>query len=200
MGRNKVSKLKAFLPSLILLILVLAYIFGYFTFRAHLNDSSPQMASDSNLVASRKRLNRFLTDWIDEDEARYDWKQLLRPCENETTWKQTTEWWKKRNRTDPVKSFISLWEIKPAGQYSRFFIQSQNSLGISKNNGGDSWRVHICGPACLNPLVRDLGNGTYEVKFLALESGKYEARAFLDYTLCDGVKDPPPHWFIKGDL
>ena len=200
MGRTKVSKLRGFLPSIVLLILVLAYISGYITFRAHLNQVSPQIASDINLVESRKRLNKFLTDWADENEARYNWKKLIAPCQNETTWKETSEWWKKQRRTDPLKSFISLWQIRPAGQYSRFFIQSQNSRGVPKKKGGDSWRVHIYGPASLNTLVRDLGNGTYEVKFLALESGKYKAYVYLDYTLCDGIKDPPQHWFIIGKV
>ena len=200
MGRSKISKVKAFLPSIVLLILVLVYISGYITFRAHLNQGSPQIASETNLGASRKRLNKFLNDWIDENEARYDWRKLVAPCKNETVWKETTEWWKKPSRTDPEKSFISLWQIQPAGQYSRFFIQSQNSHGVAKYRGGDSWRVHIYGPASLNPLVRDVGNGTYEIKFLALESGKYKAHVYLDYSLCDGIKDPPQHWFIQGRI
>ena len=200
MVRPKISRFKSSLPSIILLVLVLVYISGYITFRARTNPTSPQMASGSNLAEGRKRLNKFLADWMDENEARYDWKQLLAPCENMTAWKQTVEWWKKLNRTDPNKSFISLWEIKPAGQYSRFFIQSQNSKGVAKNEGGDAWRVLIGGPAFLSPMVRDLKNGTYEVKFLVLESGKYKAYVHLDYTLCDGIKDPPPHWFIHGTV
>ena len=200
MGRSKVTKFKGFIPSIVLLILVLVYIAGYITFRARLNQTAPQIASDMNLVAGRKRLNKFLADWTDENEARYDWKKLIAPCENKTAWKETTEWWKKQNRTDPVKSFISLWEIKPAGQYSRFFIQSQNSRGMAKHRGGDSWRIHIYGSASINPFVRDLGNGTYEVKFLVLDSGRYKAYVYLDYTLCDGIKDPPLRWFIQGKI
>ncbi len=143
---------------------------------------------------------KFADDWTEENNARFDWKLRLSSCSEATKWKPTEEWWKKHNRTDPNKSFISLWEIHSAGDYSRFFIQSQNIHGKPKRMGGDSWRVRICGTVCLNPSVQDFGNGTYEVKFLVMESGKYNAKIHLDYTLCDGIKDPPPDWFVKGIL
>ena len=200
MGRPKVARLKGFIPSLVLFILVLAYLTGYITFRAGYFQPAPKVASEYNLYESRMRLAKFDTDWLDENEARFDWKRLIKSCENMTVWTATKEWWKKRNRTDPDKSFISLWEIRPAGEYSRFFIQSQNSHGVRKTIGGDAWRVHLCGYVCLNPLIRDFGNGTYEVKFLAMESGRYKAKIYLDYTLCDGIKDPPPYWFMQGML
>ena len=75
------------------------------------------------------------------------------------------------------------------------------SDGNLKRTGGDSWRVHIRqGPASLSPVVTDNDDGTYEVMFLVLEPGNYSAQVFLDYTLCDGFRDPPEDWFIKGNL
>ena len=75
------------------------------------------------------------------------------------------------------------------------------SDGNLKRTGGDSWRVYIRqGPASLAPMVTDNDDGTYEVMFLALEPGNYSAQVFLDYTLCDGFRDPPEDWFIKGNL
>ena len=47
-------------------------------------------------------------------------------------------------------------------------------------------------------MVFDLKNGVYEVMFLVLEPGSYNAQVWLDYTLCDGVREPPHDWFIKG--
>ncbi|XP_065057947.1 uncharacterized protein LOC135685803 isoform X2 [Rhopilema esculentum] len=199
MGKPFMSRLKGILPSIILFVIVLVYLTGYITFRATLPHPSPSIALPSDLVQLQKSHFKFLNDWSSENEARYNWQSLLLPCERETVWQKTKEWWKKKNRTDPLKSFVSLWEIHPAGQFSRFFIQSQNSQGELKGRGGDGWRAHICGPACLNPSIRDFGNGTYEIKFLALESGKYRAKIYLDYTLCDGLKDPPEDWFIKGN-
>ena len=73
------------------------------------------------------------------------------------------------------------------------------SNGDLKKTGGDSWRVHIRhGPASLSPLVVDHDDGTYEVTFFALESGNYSSQVFLDYTACNGFRDPPEDWFIKG--
>ena len=73
--------------------------------------------------------------------------------------------------------------------------------GQLKETGGDSWRVHIRqGPASLTPIVVDHNDGTYEVLFLALEPGNYSVQAILDFTLCDGFRDPPEDWYIKGSL
>ena len=73
------------------------------------------------------------------------------------------------------------------------------SDGVLKRTGGDSWRVYIRqGPASLAPMVVDHNDGTYEVMFLALEPGNYSTQVFLDYTLCDGYRDPPADCYIKG--
>ena len=85
------------------------------------------------------------------------------------------------------------------GHFSRFFIQSVTSHGEPKTVGGDSWRVYIRqGPSSLAPVVFDLNNGVYEVLFLVLEPGSYTAQIWLDFTLCDGFRDPPVDWFVKG--
>lgn len=47
-------------------------------------------------------------------------------------------------------------------------------------------------------MVTDHNDGTYEVMFLAVEPGHYSAQVFLDFTLCDGFRDPPEDWYIKG--
>ena len=86
-----------------------------------------------------------------------------------------------------------------SGEFSRFFVQSVTSDGHMRKTGGDSWRVYIRqGPASLAPTVFDNDDGTYEVMFLVLEPGNYSVQVFLDYTLCDGFRDPPEDWFIRG--
>ena len=85
------------------------------------------------------------------------------------------------------------------GHFSRFFIQSVKRDGFFKVFGGDAWRVYIRqGPASLTPQVWDHGNGIYEVVFLVMEPGNYSAQITLDFTLCDGLREPPVDWFIKG--
>ena len=95
---------------------------------------------------------------------------------------------------------IVLFTFCSLGEFSRFYIQSVTSDGRLKRTGGDSWRVYIRqGPASLAPMVVDHNDGTYEVMFLALEPGNYSTQVFLDYTLCDGFRDPPEDWFVKGN-
>ena len=143
----------------------------------------------------RKAPTEFIAHWCRKQRWRLDWKGMISPCANNTAWNSSRD---RTNATDPNTSFISLWDIKPVGEYSRFSIQSQTKEGRPKTQGGDTWRVLLRGPSSISPTVFDHGNGTYEVLFLAMESGVYAANITLDYTLCDGFKDPPWDWFIIG--
>lgn len=141
------------------------------------------------------KISKFLTHWCRQRRSRLDWEAMLSPCEHKIDWNSSRD---KENATDPSSSYISLWDIRPVGEYSRFSIQSQTRESRSKTHGGDSWRVHLKGPSSISPTVFDHGNGTYEVLFLAMEAGVYTASIILDFTLCDGFKDPPSDWFVTG--
>lgn len=149
---------------------------------------------DSKL--NQRQSKTFVHNWCRVQKWRVDWKGIISPCIGNTDWGRVMS----QSPTDPMTSYIYLWDINPAGQFSRFFIQSQTKDGTSKVIGGDAWRVHISGPAYLAPVVIDHNNGSYEVLFLAMEAGKYQIEIMLDYSLCDGIRDPPSDWFIKGVL
>lgn len=149
-------------------------------------------------TVSRNTLEEFRSDWCRVREARSNWRSLLSPCDGNTGWGEPPQGWSEENSTDPNMSFISLMTINPAGEFSRISIQSQTSRGQPKSFGGDSWVVHVRGPSSLAPSVIDHGNGTYEALFLVMEPGKYWVYAYLDYTLCNGYKDPPDNWFAMG--
>ena len=149
-------------------------------------------------TVNRNSLEEFRNDWCRVRRAATDWELLRTTCEGNTKFGVNLPGWGIENRTDPVKSFIPLIDIKPAGEFSRFSIQSQTSNGQPKTVGGDDWRVLIWGPSVLAPTVIDHGNGTYEVLFLILEPGTYSAVIVLDYSLCDGMKNPPDYWFMLG--
>lgn len=144
----------------------------------------------------RKFPDGFLADWCSVRKTRMDWKLLLKPCKSALRWSDKN--WNKTARTSAKSSYIMSWDIKPAGQFSRFVIQSRSFAGVRKEKGGDSWRVHIRGTAWISPAVVDQNDGTYEVLFLPMEPGNYTADVFLDYSLCDGYRDPPDDWFIQG--
>nr|XP_058954989.1 uncharacterized protein LOC131782275 [Pocillopora verrucosa] len=145
-----------------------------------------------------KEVADFTKHWCRQRRARRDWQAMILPCKNKMPWNSSRDI--EKNATDPDASFISLWDIRPAGQYSRFSIQSQTKEGHPKLEGGDSWRVVIRGPSFISPTVIDHGNGTYEVLFLAMEAGVYKASVILDFTSCNGFKDPPVDWFIIGNV
>lgn len=143
------------------------------------------------------RNSEFVSNWCRERQARLDWKAMLASCAEDTAWSLPRN---RENATDPNMSFISLWDVQPVGEYSRFSIQSQTKAGKLKTQGGDSWRVRIRGPSSISAVVIDHGNGTYEVLFLVMEAGVYTLHITLDFTLCDGFRDPPSDWFIVGEF
>jgi len=157
----------------------------------------PQHATET--IKSNSVLE-FRKDWCRVRKDATDWELLGATCEGNTKFGVDLLGWGIQNRTDPLKSFIPFMDIKPAGEFSRFSIQSQTHNGQPKTIGGDDWRVLIWGPSVLAPTVIDHGNGTYEVLFLILEPGTYFASIVLDYSLCDGMKNPPDYWFMLGRL
>ena len=40
----------------------------------------------------------------------------------------------------------------------------------------------------------------FSFKFLTMISGPHRLKISLEYTLCDGIKEPPPDWFVRGNL
>ena len=142
---------------------------------------------------------RFLYYWKLHHEMRFDFERIMDPCKNDTKW---ASYYYDRTPfliTSANLSGVEL-DIKPAGQYSRIVIKSYSLKNTPKTVGGDSWRVLIKGVRSITPLVMDNMDGTYEASFLVTEPGFYHVILSLEYTLCDGLKDPPPHWFNKGDF
>lgn len=149
-------------------------------------------------LTTESTLDIFRRDWCRMQRARLEWKEVLGPCLDSTVWEEPGNVGINQI-PDPDKSFILHWDIKQAGEFSRLVIQSVATGNDVKTVGGDSWRIHLRGASSLAPTVLDNGDGTYEVLFLIIEDGDYEAKIFLDYSLCHGFKDPPPFWFMKGN-
>ena len=121
---------------------------------------------------------------------------ILKPCFYNISWNGPSP--ERALQTDAGKSAISFFDIRPAGQFSRFSIQTKTRNGKLKHIGSDSWRVLLRGPATVSPTTFDHGNGTYEFLFLVMDLGVYKLDITLDYSLCDGFRDPPKNWFIVG--
>ena len=175
-----------------------------------LNSSMKGQDNSRNSVAKKRlpteksvalrRLQDFQHEWLRQRRARVDWKNIIKPCVDNMAWGLVKENWGKTNRSNATTSEIIFKDIRPAGEFSKIFIQSKTSDNRRKLIGGDTWRVYVRGPTSIAATVFDHNNATYEVLFLITEPGVYQLMIYLDYSLCDGFKDPPRDWFIIGDV
>ena len=145
------------------------------------------------------RFHDFRREWLRQRRARVDWQSIIKPCVKNMVWGQGMDGWGRQNRSSAITSDVIFKDIRPAGEFSKIFIQSRTSDNRTKTIGGDSWRVYVRGPSSIAATVFDHNNGTYEALFLIMEPGVYQLMIYLDYSLCDGFRDPPRDWFIKGN-
>ena len=167
-----------------------------------------RFSNDQVFTVWKIKISNFVSPWVQDDlryhwlrmhRARVDWRALLKPCSDQMAWGTLKSGWGKVNRSSAKTSYISYMDIQPSGQFSRIFIQTRTASGRDKVIGGDFWRVLLTGPASVSATVFDHQNGTYEAIALLVDPGNYTVRAYLDYSLCDGVRDPPENWFRKGE-
>ena len=179
-----------------------------FLFNSSLNKTRGQEHSHKNVDGSgseteksliSRRLQDFRHEWLRQRRARVDWKNIIKPCAENMAWGLVKDHWGKTNHSNATTSDIIFQDIRPAGEFSKIFIQSKTSDNRTKLIGGDTWRVYVRGPTSIAATVFDHNNGTYEVLFLITEPGVYQLTIYLDFSLCDGFKDPPRDWFIIGD-
>ena len=159
--------------------------------------SKPQVIFNSSIIS--RRFQDFRREWFRQRRARVDWERIIKPCGDNMAWGLVKNHWGKGNRSSGRASEVVYWDIRPAGEFSKILIQSKTVDNRTKRIGGDSWRVYARGPSSVAATVFDHQNGTYEAVFLLMEPGIYQLMIYLDYSLCDGFKDPPRDWFIKGN-
>ncbi|XP_067031126.1 uncharacterized protein [Acropora muricata] len=158
--------------------------------------SDAQKNTEDEVMAYRKNVVDFKLSWCRMRMHRYDWKNVIGRCLKFMAWdgKQLNA----EFQTKAAKSYIKQLDIRPAGFFSKIYIQSVSLRSENKTIGGDAWRVNIRGPVNMAATVFDMNNGVYEAVFLPQEPGKYWAEIILDYSLCEALKDPPLDWFIRG--
>ena len=77
-------------------------------------------------------------------------------------------------------------------------IVTKDSLKRKKSIGGDFWWVTVIGSISFHIDIIDNMDGTYVGQFEVMEYGNYTMHVVLEYSLCDGIRDPPTWWFKKG--
>ena len=147
---------------------------------------------------TEQRNNNFHYNWLRMHRSRINWREILKPCLDQMSWGSLKSGWGKANRSSARTSYVSYMDIQPSGQFSRIFIHTRTASGQDKTIGGDFWRVFLIGPSNVAATIFDHQNGTYEAIALLMEPGNYSVRAYLDYTLCDGLRNPPEDWFRIG--
>ena len=139
----------------------------------------------------------FYKYWLLQRQRRFNYTAIMLPCKHAMEW---NSYYPDRNASviTSAKTSRAHLDVKPAGQFTRLIIQSYSLLNTTKHIGGDSWRIFVRGKTSVPVTLLDHMNGTYEAFFLLTTPGSYFIELFLEYTLCDGYKDPPSEWFIRG--
>ena len=146
----------------------------------------------------RRNVVDFKLTWCETRMRRYDWKGLLGLCFKFVPWE--ARHLEETLQTRAENSVVKRMDIKPAGFFSRISFQSVSIMNTEKTFGGDSWRVNIRGTSNMAAMVFDNNDGSYEAVFLIEQPGFYWAEIILDYSLCEGFKDPPLDWFLRGNV
>jgi hypothetical protein len=110
----------------------------------HVNEST-SAGRVANIIAvdspKQVQLDEFEMQWLRIQKDRVDWKQILAPCANNTVLGQTLPGWGKENETSLRTSYLDYIDVRPAGQFSRFFIRTKTDDSRHKTIGGDFWKV-----------------------------------------------------------
>ena len=164
-----------------------------------------QIITVSNLSKTFRSNRRKITNLREINERMHRicenqrFEKILEPCKNKLKWSQrATKKWK---RTDIYLSVFHL-ELHPCGSASSLIIETFDFKGMRKRHGGDYWRVHVRQGTRYSAAVamRDIGDGSYEGFFTFDDPGEYMMSCVLEYSECDGLRDPPPGWFTQGKV
>lgn len=103
----------------------------------------------------------FHQQWCRMQRWRVDWERMAKPCEGQIAWDQrkvNSEW-----RTDARRSFITKWEILPAGKITRIKDGLQLFSAASERSWFEGWPGSLF---CIVFSVKALCSRTKEYKWL----------------------------------
>ena len=134
-----------------------------------MNDSNcgtlfPANTNDDTMIPQTmisRRFQDFRHEWLRQRRARVDWESMIKPCSDNMACGLEKNHWGKLNRSSAIASEIVFWDIRPAGEFSKFFIQAKTFDNQTKLIGGDTWRVYVRGPSNVAATMFDHQNGIY---------------------------------------
>ncbi|XP_057302703.1 uncharacterized protein LOC130636872 [Hydractinia symbiolongicarpus] len=125
-----------------------------------------------------------------------NYKAIQKPCLGNMLWKERKQN-KQYPRTDFDNTQVFLTSDDLRGSVTINILTYAN--GERKHVGGDFWWMEIHGNNSMYSYIRDNADGTYEARFQLPEPGRYEIDLTLEFSQCDGLRDPPEWWFRNGD-
>ncbi|XP_065666023.1 uncharacterized protein LOC101240934 [Hydra vulgaris] len=132
-------------------------------------------------------------DWCRVRSKAFTWREMIESCQEKSLFLLDP-----RYSSSSQLSRVGQVTIRPAGEHTLIRIDTYTKYGVLKSFGGDSFRVSFYGADVVSAAVFDLKNGSYEALALLLTPGEYRVDIFLEYTQCNGFKDPPTDWYLKA--
>ena len=132
----------------VLFVLCLLY-FTDMTNKGVLSPKQPPKLPSSEI---KRRMQDFRHEWLRQRRARVDWKNIIKPCADNMAWGLVKNHWGRTNISNATTSDIIFKDIRPAGEFSKIFIQSKTSDNRAKLIGGAPGGFTYVAQQALRPL------------------------------------------------
>ena len=127
------------------------------------------------------------------------WIDRLEVCQHHLNWEERNL--NKSKRTSVKHSLVKVFLADSAGMLNMLYIKTYTLDNKVKTRGGDYFRSFLIEGSKnfkVNINLFDLNNGEYSGVFQIPQPGNYELQITLEYSVCEGMTDPPSNWFTKG--
>ena len=127
------------------------------------------------------------------------WFEHITTCKDLLKWNNRNL--DKLQRTSVMHSSVNVFKGDKHGIPNMIHIITYTSDNKTKTQGGDYFRIFLVEKSKqfkMNINLVDLNNGEYSGLFYVPELGNFEIHIILEYSVCEGLTDPPEDWFRKG--
>ena len=127
------------------------------------------------------------------------WIDRLEVCQHHLNWEERNL--NKSKRTSVKHSLVKVFLGDSAGIPNMLYIKTYTLDNNVKTLGGDYFRSFLIEKSKnikVNINLFDFNNGEYSGVFQIPKPGNYELQITLEYSVCEGMTDPPSNWFTKG--
>jgi len=141
-------------------------------------------------------IKHFKSEYIQRQLTPLSLEQISSPCMNRIDWVKRLR--DRKNLTYAPNTVVKLEKISKNETY-KIELYTYDKIGKNKTFGGDSWLVKI--KSDITSFSIDLSDnldGSYTSYFSLPQAGTYGVYIILEYSLCEGLLDPPLDFFKTG--